>query len=97
MSGPDRWTPGTIVAVEGKVTHGATTYAHVVDSGVPGLDLSRTTPEGQWRLVHHATGILVSRSAVSDDPQALFRNFYGRPPEIAPLLEYRGLASASGG
>jgi len=33
----------------------------------------------------------------SDDPQALFRNFYGRPPEIAPLLEYRGLASAGGG
>jgi len=84
MSGPDRWTPGTIVAVEGKVTHGATTYAHVVDSGVPGLDLSRTTPEGQWRLVHHATGILVSRSAVSDDPQALVR----LAKELAPLVDW---------
>jgi len=33
----------------------------------------------------------------SDDPQALFRSFYGRAPEIAPLLEYRGLAGTSGG
>jgi peptidyl-dipeptidase Dcp len=32
----------------------------------------------------------------SDDPQVLFREFYGRGPDIAPLLEYRGLTSASG-
>jgi peptidyl-dipeptidase Dcp len=28
----------------------------------------------------------------SEDPQVLFRNFYGRAPEIGPLLEYRGLS-----
>jgi peptidyl-dipeptidase Dcp len=28
----------------------------------------------------------------SEDPQLLFRSFYGRAPEIGPLLEYRGLA-----
>jgi peptidyl-dipeptidase Dcp len=33
----------------------------------------------------------------SDDPQTLFRNFYGRTPQIGPLLEYRGLAGAGGG
>jgi peptidyl-dipeptidase Dcp len=27
----------------------------------------------------------------SEDPQSLFRNFYGGPPDIGPLLEYRGL------
>jgi peptidyl-dipeptidase Dcp len=31
----------------------------------------------------------------SEEPQVLFRNFYGRAPEIGPLLEYRGLASGS--
>jgi peptidyl-dipeptidase Dcp len=33
----------------------------------------------------------------SEDPQLLFRNFYGRAPEIEPLLEYHGLAGAGGG
>ncbi|MBS0578986.1 MAG: M3 family metallopeptidase [Proteobacteria bacterium] len=28
----------------------------------------------------------------SEDPQVLFRNFYGGDPRIGPLLEYRGLA-----
>jgi len=27
----------------------------------------------------------------SEDPQVLFRNFYGREPDIGPLIEYRGL------
>jgi peptidyl-dipeptidase Dcp len=27
----------------------------------------------------------------SEDPQTMFRNFYGGPPDIGPLLEYRGL------
>jgi peptidyl-dipeptidase Dcp len=27
----------------------------------------------------------------SEDPQTQFRNFYGRDPDIGPLLEYRGL------
>jgi peptidyl-dipeptidase Dcp len=31
----------------------------------------------------------------SADPQLLFRNFYGRAPEIGPLLEYRGLAGGT--
>jgi len=25
------------------------------------------------------------------DPQAMFIDFYGRPPEVAPLVAYRGL------
>ena len=29
----------------------------------------------------------------SEDPQTQFRNFYGHDPDIAPLLEYRGLAA----
>ena len=33
----------------------------------------------------------------SEDPQRLFREFYGRAPEIGPLLEYRGLAGAGDG
>ena len=28
----------------------------------------------------------------SQEPQVLFRNFYGGQPQIGPLLEYRGLA-----
>ena len=32
----------------------------------------------------------------SEDPQVLFRNFYGRAPEIGPLLEYRGLSGGAG-
>ena len=27
----------------------------------------------------------------SEDPQEQFRNFYGGPPDIGPLMEYRGL------
>jgi peptidyl-dipeptidase Dcp len=30
----------------------------------------------------------------SADPQSMFRDFYGGPPEIGPLLEYRGLQLA---
>jgi len=29
----------------------------------------------------------------SEDPKTQFRNFYGRDPDIGPLLEYRGLAT----
>jgi peptidyl-dipeptidase Dcp len=32
----------------------------------------------------------------SADPQTMFRDFYGGPPDIGPLLEYRGLKLASG-
>jgi len=59
--------------------------------------LARDT--GQWM---HARGgltrangdrlreMVLSRGR-TDDPQTMFRNFYGGPPDIGPLLEYRGL------
>ena len=61
--------------------------------------LARDT--GQWM---HARGGLTRangdrlRETVlsrgrSDDPQTMFRNFYGAPPDIGPLLEYRGLTA----
>jgi peptidyl-dipeptidase Dcp len=31
----------------------------------------------------------------SADPQELFQNFYGRAPDIQPLLQYRGLSTAT--
>jgi peptidyl-dipeptidase Dcp len=60
--------------------------------------LARDT--GQWFHSHggltRANGDTLRRMVLSrgrsDDPQVLFRNFYGRAPEIGPLLEYRGLA-----
>jgi len=65
--------------------------------------LARDT--GQWM---HARGGLTRangdrlRETVlsrgrSGDPQTMFRNFYGGPPEIGPLLEYRGLVSVGSG
>lgn len=29
------------------------------------------------------------------DPQSMFRDFYGGPPDIGPLLDYRGLGAAA--
>jgi peptidyl-dipeptidase Dcp len=64
--------------------------------------LARDT--GQWFHSHggmtrsngdYLRAHILSRGR-SDDPQVLFREFYGRGPDIAPLLEYRGLTSASG-
>ena len=63
--------------------------------------LARDT--GQWM---HARGGLtrangdrlrekVLSRGRSDDPQTMFRNFYGGPPEIGPLLEYRGLTPSA--
>ena len=60
--------------------------------------LARDT--GQWFHAHggltRANGDALRREVLSrgrtDDPQVLFRNFYGHAPEIGPLLEYRGLA-----
>jgi peptidyl-dipeptidase Dcp len=51
---------------------------------------------GLTRANGEALRKLVLSRGRSEDPQVLFRNFYGRAPEIAPLLEYRGLTSASG-
>jgi peptidyl-dipeptidase Dcp len=65
--------------------------------------LARDT--GQWFHTHggltrtngdYLRAQVLSRGR-SEDPQVLFRNFYGRAPEIGPLLEYRGLAGAGGG
>jgi peptidyl-dipeptidase Dcp len=30
----------------------------------------------------------------TEDPEKMFEAFYGRGPDIGPLLEYRGLAEA---
>jgi peptidyl-dipeptidase Dcp len=59
--------------------------------------LARDT--GQWMLARggltRANGnrlreMVLSRGRTAD-PQTMFRNFYGGPPDIGPLLEYRGL------
>ncbi len=60
--------------------------------------LARDT--GQWFHTHggltRANGDYLRAEVLargrSADPKVLFRNFYGRAPDIAPLLEYRGLA-----
>ena len=65
--------------------------------------LARDT--GQWFHTHggmtRANGDYLRTHILargrSEDPQVLFREFYGRAPDIAPLLEYRGLAATSGG
>jgi peptidyl-dipeptidase Dcp len=59
--------------------------------------LARDT--GQWMHAHggltRANGDRLRDKVLSrgrsEDPQTLFRNFYGGPPDIEPLLEYRGL------
>jgi peptidyl-dipeptidase Dcp len=61
--------------------------------------LARDT--GQWFHAHggltRANGDILRRKVLSrgrsEDPQVQFRNFYGGEPQIAPLLEYRGLAA----
>jgi peptidyl-dipeptidase Dcp len=60
--------------------------------------LARDT--GQWFHSHggmtRENGDTLRRDVLSrgrtEDPQVLFRNFYGHAPEIGPLLEYRGLS-----
>src|SRR5262249_16991960 len=42
----------------------------------------------RWR------GAVLARGR-SADPQTMFRSFYGGPPDIGPLLEYRGLTAAA--
>lgn len=60
--------------------------------------LARDT--GQW--MHDRAGLtrangdclrtkILSRGR-TEDPQVMFRNFYGRAPDLGPLIEYRGLA-----
>jgi peptidyl-dipeptidase Dcp len=57
---------------------------------------------GQWFHQHggltRANGEYLRERVLSRgrsaDPAALFRDFYGRDPDVGPLLEYRGLAAA---
>jgi peptidyl-dipeptidase Dcp len=63
--------------------------------------LARDT--GQWFHTHGGmtleNGATLRRMVLSrgrsEDPQVLFRNFYGRAPDIQPLLEYRGLVGGN--
>jgi peptidyl-dipeptidase Dcp len=88
-----------------------TYFSHIFDGGYSAgyyaylwsEVLARDT--GQWFKTHggltRANGEYLRSHVLSrgrsDDPQVLFRNFYGRGPDIAPLLEYRGLAGAGTG
>jgi peptidyl-dipeptidase Dcp len=64
--------------------------------------LARDT--GQWMHAHggltRANGNRLREKVLSRgrtaDPQSMFRDFYGGPPDIGPLLEYRGLKPAGG-
>jgi len=87
----------------------STYFSHIFESGYSAgyyaylwsEVLARDT--GQWFHTHggltRANGDYLRTRVLSrgrsEDPQVLFRNFYGRAPEIAPLLEYRGLAGGS--
>ncbi|HEX4649097.1 MAG TPA: M3 family metallopeptidase [Steroidobacteraceae bacterium] len=87
----------------------STYFAHIFESGYSAgyyaylwsEVLARDT--GQWFHTHggltRTNGDYLRRQVLSrgrtDDPQVLFRNFYGHAPEIGPLLEYRGLAAGS--
>jgi peptidyl-dipeptidase Dcp len=59
--------------------------------------LARDT--GQWMHAHggltRANGNRLRETVLSRgrsaDPQTMFRDFYGGPPDIGPLMEYRGL------
>ena len=63
--------------------------------------LARDT--GEWFHEHgglsRANGDVLRAKVLSRgrsaDPESLFKDLYGRAPEIGPLLEYRGLAPAS--
>ena len=85
----------------------STYFSHIFESGYSAgyyaylwsEVLARDT--GQWFHTHggmtRANGDYLREHVLargrSEDPQVLFRDFYGRGPDIAPLLEYRGLAS----
>jgi peptidyl-dipeptidase Dcp len=89
----------------------STYFTHIFESGYSAgyyaylwsEVLARDT--GEWFHTHggltRANGDFLRAQVLSrgrsEDPQVLFRNFYGRAPEIEPLLEYRGLAGAGGG
>ena len=86
----------------------STYFSHVFSGGYSGSYyaylwsevLARDT--GAWLLAHggltRANGDRLRAKVLSrgrtEDPEKLFEDFYGRGPDIGPLLEYRGLAEA---
>ena len=70
-----------IVMAEGVVD------AEAVESGVAGLVLARTPESGQWRLIHLASGLIVSRSAKHSDPEVL----QALAQQLAPLADWTQL------
>jgi peptidyl-dipeptidase Dcp len=89
----------------------STYFSHIFESGYSAgyyaylwsEVLARDT--GQWFHQHggltRANGTVLRERVLSrgrsEDPQVLFRNFYGRAPDIEPLLEYRGLSAVGAG
>ena len=89
----------------------STYFAHIFEGGYSASYyaylwsevLARDT--GQWFHSHggltRANGEFLRTHVLargrSEDPQRLFLEFYGRAPEIGPLLEYRGLAGGGDG
>ena len=89
----------------------STYFSHIFESGYSAGYYAYLWSEvlardsGQWFHEHggltrangdYLRAHILSRGR-SDDPTVLFRGFYGRAPEVAPLLEYRGLGAAGGG
>jgi peptidyl-dipeptidase Dcp len=88
----------------------STYFSHIFESGYSAgyyaylwsEVLARDT--GQWFHQHggltRANGDYLRAHILargrSADPEGLFRGFYGRAPDVAPLLEYRGLGSTGG-
>jgi peptidyl-dipeptidase Dcp len=89
----------------------STYFAHIFEGGYSASYyaylwsevLARDT--GQWFHSHggltRANGDYLRAHVLArgrtEDPQVLFREFYGRAPDIGPLLEYRGLAGEGAG
>jgi peptidyl-dipeptidase Dcp len=89
----------------------STYFSHIFESGYSAgyyaylwsEVLARDT--GQWFHQHggltRVNGTVLRERVLSrgrsEDPQVLFRNFYGRAPDIEPLLEYRGLSAVGAG
>ncbi len=69
------------------------TAAEVVETGVPGLHVTRGEPGALWRLVHHASGLLLSRVVVYSEPQPLVRV----ARLIAPLTDWTATELAVAG
>jgi peptidyl-dipeptidase Dcp len=86
----------------------STYFSHIFSGGYSGSYyaylwsevLARDT--GAWLLAHggltRANGDRLREKVLSrgrtEDPEKLFEAFYGRGPDIGPLLEYRGLTEA---